>query len=474
MKNSVDFKLLMYAIKGKNYIAELANKTKQEFYAQELRAPAKVLMDYYKTHKGVPSFDILCDYVEEHKSKYPDLDGTKKTLKEVYEADNTNLLDGDFLYLIAKLKKQYNDVFVKNRVDILSQNLSKAHDINEINDYIKKTYFEINSLKANQIYAQGSLQETAKEYWLKYNETRENPDLAKGIYSGFRELDLITNGFRDSEVIVVSGPTGSGKSIFLMNMGINAWLGSNKVTTPVEQHDNSGKNVWFVSIENPFGMMRRRIDSCISGVASNKLRDGTWTLEEEGLALKQSLSFQAKYNKQFYVSDLGRGVTMDMVEADFERLTSNNFVPDLIVIDYLGIMDANDPTGKDWLDQGTNARDMCEFARKVNKPILTASQLKSALRTNTGLRRYAGDAESVARSKMITDNININLHIDIDDEDVYGEGISYDDSPYMKIILAKCRDSKKGSFVIGKEFWRQRVYDLDFTDPTSSMDNNNG
>lgn len=473
MKNSVDFKLLMYAIKGKNYVAELTNKTKQEYYTQDLRSSAKVLMDYYKANKGVPSFNILCDYLEDNKANYVNPEQTKQILEDIYKIDKSGLVDGDFLYLIAKLKKQYNDAFVKSRVDVLSQSLAKAHDINDINDYIKKTYFEINTLKANQVYAQGSLQETAKEYWLKYNETRENPDLAKGIYSGFRELDSITNGFRDSEVIVVSGPTGSGKSIFLMNMGVNAWLGNNKITAPVEQCDSSGKNIWFVSIENPFGMMRRRVDSCISGIGSNKLRDGTWTLEEDGLLLKQSLSFQSKYNKQFYVSDLGRGVTMDMVEADFERLISSSFIPDLIVIDYLGIMDANDPTGKDWLDQGTNARDMCEFARKINKPILTASQLKSALRTNTGLRRYAGDAESVARSKMITDNININLHIDVDDEGVYGEGISYDESPYMKIILAKCRDSKKGNFVIGKEFWRQRVYDLDLTNPTSSTGSKN-
>lgn len=454
-------------------MAELANKTKQEYYTQQdMRVPAKVLMEYYKAHKGVPSYDVLCDFIETNKDKYSNVEQTKKTLGDIYKFDKTHLVDGDFPYLITKLKRQYNDAFLKGRIEVISARLRENHDVNEINEYIKKTYFEVNSLKANQVFAQGSLQETAKEYWVKYNEIRENPEMAKGVFSGFTELDLITNGFRDSEVIVVSGPTGSGKSIFLMNMGINAWLGNNKITTPPQHADNSGKNVWFISIENPFGMMRRRIDSCISGVASNKLRDGTWTVEEDGPLLKQSLNFQAKYSKQFYVSDLGRGVTMNMIEAEYERLLSR-FSPDIIVIDYLGIMDANDPTGKDWLDQGTNARDMCEFARVINKPILSASQMKSALRTNNGLRRYAGDSESVARSKMITDNININLHIDIDDEEVYGEGINYDDSPYMKIILAKCRDSKKGSFVIGKEFWRQRVYDLDFTAPTSSVGNDN-
>lgn len=471
MKDSVDFTLLVYAVKAKNFMADLANKTKQEYYTQETRVPVKILMDYYKAHKGVPSYEILCDYIEENKSKYSGIDQAKKLFVDVYAADKTKLVDGDFSYLITKLKRQYNDVFLKSRIEVISSRLREEHDVAELNDYLKKTYFEVNSLKANQIYAQGSLQETAKEYWVKYNETRENPDLAKGVFVGFTELDLITNGFRDSEVIVVSGPTGSGKSIFLMQMGINAWFGNNKITTPPEMCDGSGKNVWFVSIENPFGMMRRRIDSCISGIGSNKLRDGTWTIEEDGPLLKQSLNFQAKYDKQFYVSDLGRGVTMNMIEAEYERLLSK-FSPDIIVIDYLGIMDANDPTGKDWLDQGTNARDMCEFARQINKPILSASQMKAALRTHSGVKRFAGDSESVARSKMITDNININLHIDVDDESVYGEGINYDDSPYMKIILAKCRDSKKGSFVIGKEFWRQRVYDLDFTDPTSSTGNN--
>jgi len=467
MKDTVDFTLLMFATKGKGFVAELANKTKPEYYPQYTRTSAKVLMNYYKAHKAIPSLEILCDFLQEHKNDYSDVDQAKKVLSEIYNSDKTTLTDGDFPYLITKLKKQYNDAFVKDRIEFLSRSLADIHDIDDINDYIKKTYLEINSLKANQVYYQASLQETAKEYWTKYNETRENPDLARGIYSGFKELDLITNGFRDSEVIVVSGPTGSGKSVCLAQMGLNAWLGNNKITMDPAQMDDSGHNVWFISIENPFGMMRRRIDSCISGVGCNKLRDGTWTLEQDGPLLFQNIKFQSKYHKQFYISDLGRGVNMNTIEAEYERLLSK-FTPDVVVVDYLGIMRANNPTGQDWLDQGTNAEDICEFARQLKKPLYTASQMKAGNRTNSGIKRYAGDAESVARSKMITDNCNINIQIDIEDEKVYGEGIAYDDSPYMKLILAKCRDSKKGSLVIGKEFWRQRVYDLDFIDPTSS------
>ena len=448
---NVEETLLQFALKSKGFIAELTTKTKESYYPGEFRGAIKVLFDYFNKYKELPSQEALFEFADQA-GLGSGIGPVKETLDRAYAADKSALVDGDFDFLIDKLKQQYNDALIKSRVSVLKEHLQSDHDVKEVNEVIKKMYFDINSLNASEVYAQGTLQDSAKDRWLMYKEIKANPELAKGIPSGFRDLDQITNGFKGSEVVLISGPTSSGKSILLMNMAINAWLGNNKIDKPQELWDDSGHNIWFVSIENPKMMMERRIDSCLSGVAYDHIRDGTYD-EEEGKLLYSAIKFQHKYDKKFYVSDLGRGVSVNVIEAQYEKLLSQ-FEPDMLVIDYLGIMKPNNPAGHDWLDQGSNAADLHELSRVINKPILTASQMKSALRTPGGLKRFIGDPESVARSKMITDNVNMNLQIKKDED--------FHVSSYLELYVAKNRDGKTGDVItLQKEFYRQRVCDVE-------------
>ncbi len=451
MQKTVDTTLLEFITKGTRFAAELTAQTKEEYYPKETRMAIKVLLDYYKIYKAVPSLEVACECAEQyHNPGY-----TKEVLNSAYASDKEALSDGDFPFYIEKLKNQYNDSYIKDRVNYVASSLVGSYNLEDMNDYIKKMALEISTIKANQVREQGTLQESAKQRWNKYKEIKANPDLARGIPSGFRDLDKITNGFRGSELILVSGPTGSGKSVVLMNMALNAWLGNNKVTMPESEWDKSGHNVWFITIENPKEMLERRIDSCLAGVAADHIRDGQLTDIEEPL-FSQSLKFQHTYGneKRFHISDLGRGVSMAMVEAEYEKLLST-FKPELIVIDYLGIMKAISPTGTDWLDQGSVAADMHEFCRNIkDAPVITASQMKSGMRTQNGIKRFTGDPESVARSKMITDNVNMNIQIKKDEE--------FNISSYVELCVAKNRDGRTGDVItLVKEFWRQRVCDPD-------------
>lgn len=417
-------------------------------------------MDYYNENKSIPSYEMACQYAE--LGKYPDAEIAKKALSCAYD-NALNINDGDFPQLLKILKQNYNELYIREKLRHVASNLASEHDISDINDYINKMAVEIKAFSDTQTYSQGSLGDTAKQRMMDYKKIEENPDLAKGVYSGFARLDEITNGFKGSELVAISGPSGSGKSIILMNIAVNAWLGNNKAPaalglglvpeTQPEEWDDSGKNVWFVTIENPRILQERRISSCIAGVSCNGIRDGKLDRDQKERFFK-SLKFQKMYSekKVFYTSDLGQNITMATIEAEYEKI-SRIFKPDIIVIDYMGKMKAVNPTGQDWLDQGSVAADMYEFAKKlVSIPVITATQMKAAVRTNSGLKRYEGDVENVSRSKMIGDNLSLNLQI-IKDE-------LYNQSEYMEIVVAKCRDGETGvKFELIKEFWRQTVCD---------------
>jgi replicative DNA helicase len=462
MSQNVDFTLLAYATQGKNFAAELATQTRETFYDHETRIPIKILIDYYKTYKTIPSYEVACEYAE----SYPQSVEAKQTLKRAYDVSNEELVIGDFPFYVDRLKKKYNNTYIKERIDYASKTLAGQYELEDVNDFIHKTALELSSIETNKIREQGTLQESAQQRLVSYKERKEHPELSRGVYSGFKKLDEITNGFRGSELILISGPTGSGKSILLMNIAINAWLGNNTIAMSPDGWDDSGNDIWFITIENPKDMLERRIDSCIAGVASDHIRDGTLTPEEEVL-FRQSLRFQYEYGKKkkFYISDLGRGVSMAMVEAEYERIRAE-FSPKIILIDYLNIMQANNPSGSDWLDQGSISSEMHEFARLIkDAPVISASQMKSGMRTQNGIKRFTGDPESVARSKMITDNVNLNIQIKKDED--------FHISSYIELCIAKNRDGRTGDvFPLIREFWRQRVSnpDANFKIPTNSGD----
>jgi replicative DNA helicase len=454
MNDALDSKLLEFALKKKHFVAELANQTRAEYYAPEIRGAMNVVFAYYKSYNDIPSYDVLCKDVQSSQ--------IKDVLKQAYDANKEMLVDGDFPYLLSKIKEQYNNTLLIERVGKIHQGLNDERPVEKLNEELKKLVVEVSSITSNQIRDQGTLQESAQQRLIKYKHIKENPDASRGVLSGFKELDALTNGFKGSELILVSGPTGSGKSLIVMNMALNAWMGSNKIELPEDAWKNDGKNVWFITIENPRNLLERRIDSCLAGVSCNHIRDGQLDEGEEVL-FRKSLKFQHSYGalKRFHISDLGRGVNMAIIEAEYDKLLMS-FKPDLIVIDYLGIMRANNPTGSDWLDQGMVAAEMYEFCRSIkDAPIITASQMKSAIRTQSGLKRFTGDPESVARSKMITDNVNMNLQIRKDE--------TFNVSSYLELHVAKNRDGETGGvIVLSKEFWRQRVSDpleADFIKP---------
>lgn len=446
---NIDFTLLEFATKGKKFLSEVATQTTENYYSADFVVPFKVLKSYYFENKDLPSYDVAYEYA----AGFPNVEQVREILKQAYFSDKNKLTDGDFPFYIKELKKEYNDAYIRDGINHITKKITSGqYVVDDLNEYLKKMAVKVTSLNDTQLYSQGTLEESAKQRLLEYKRIKDNPDIAKGVMSGFKQLDAITNGFKGSELILISGPSGSGKSILLMNMAVNAWLGNNKVTTPESEIDDSGKDVWFISIENTKDLHERRVSSCLAGVSSDAIRDGK-LLDEDEQKYYRALKFQHKYkHKKFYTSDFGKNISMAVIEAEYEKLL-HIFKPQLIVIDYLGKMKAVNPTGQDWLDQGSVAMDMYEFAKVIKDiPIISASQMKSAMRTQNGLKRFTGDAESIARSKMIGDNVSMNLQI-VKDE-------NFNDSSYMELVIAKNRDGKTGdSLMLSKEFWRSTVCD---------------
>lgn len=447
---SLDRKVLSCAFKEKKYMMELSNSITSKY----LEHKYQWLFDLVNTHftnpkfKEIPSREII---KEQLFLKNQDNNSVARYLQIYDEVLQEQISLEDFSFRLNELKSRYNynlqnevanEIFKIHKAPIL-----ESEKIEKTNKKIKEAIVAIDAIYKTQIYEEGSLKQTAKERLAKYEQVEKDPESARGILTGFKEFDRRTNGMHEGELLIVAGATGTGKSVLMHNIGVNAYLGSNNPTESIEIKTD-GRNVLYFSLEMPKTTMERRIDACLAGLYYNHLRDGKLT-EDDKRKYIRSLTFQEKYEKQFYIIDMPKGATVREIELKYNEVCDHHFKPDIVIVDYMGIMSpSNKSDGQDWLDLGHISAELHEFARVYKTVVITGSQVN---RPKDGKNEHSTDR--LARSSMIPNNANVIIQIGCrDNEDTMTD---------MPIHIIKLRDGEKGSFTLSKNFNKMKVIDME-------------
>jgi replicative DNA helicase len=297
---------------------------------------------------------------------------------------------------------------------------------------LQKTVQNIKSLDQVKLYERKTLKDAISEFRDEYNAKMEDPHFDAGVKTGYSYLDSVTDGLRDGELLLIGGESGAGKSMLLMNMALQMWLGPNTIDTDESQFKD-GNSILYFSLEMPFKPCRNRVLSRLSNCPSKKIRAATLD-KDEALKLKKALRFVSKYNHQFEIVDIPRGATMESMELIFEEARAL-YNPKVVVIDYLGLMDYDG--GKDmddWLKLGKIAEKVHEFARVHNCIVLSAVQLN---RTKGAKEEDKIGLHRIGRSALIMQNANIAVQIE--------SRANEKEHPDMKYHVIKNRDGELGA-----------------------------
>lgn len=187
-------------------------------------------------------------------------------------------------------------------------------------------------------------------------------DVNKRLSKDFRvpiplmdELDeLIGGGVSPGEIAVVIAPPGGGKSMMLVKFAATALL--------------SGKNVVYYTLELSEDVVGQRFDACINNIKLKHVWDYPEYISEK-LKEVSTLGGGLKI-KEF----LEGGVTVNTIKAHLKTLEIEGFIPDVIVVDYLGLMK---PLGS-YAEKRHALTDIAEGLRNIANnyriPVLTAHQ----------------------------------------------------------------------------------------------------
>lgn len=189
------------------------------------------------------------------------------------------------------------------------------------------------------------------------------------------------------------GPTNVGKSIFLGNVASN--MAAKDITTVL------------ISLEMPEMMYAKRISSHVSKIPINGIRDQIGALE----GYFKEVSEQRK--RKLIIKEFPpKSVTIGGIKAYLESLIKNGIKPEVLVIDYLGLLKAS--TGDNSYEQGkSTAEDLRALSYFFNIPIV------SAIQTNReGMDNPSLDTVSESLGVAFTADVVWSIHQEEGDQDL--------------------------------------------------------
>jgi len=458
----LDFILLHYALKDKKFTLELSKEIDPDFLDPKLQLFYSILMKNFTNPliRDILSLQAIIDYCEQHNIP-PELQSRIKAIhKQATELkfEGVAPVTEDFRYYLTRVKRRKNLEVATEGVSKIAAALTKdPNDPEAANTIFKSTLLEINAINRVEVYDEGSIGEDVDNMIAEYEAIELNPAPFLGVTVGFPSYDERSGGLHKGELTLIGGMEGSGKSMLMMNWGVNAWLGSNTVES---QDNETGHNVLYFTLEMPRSnkgeftqgsYLNKRVLSCVSGLKLWDIQHGKLSTDDKQ-RLRQTADFIKNHEKRkkFHVVDIPRGATVGDIEAKYLELKEKLEGIDLVVIDYLGIMAAG-KDADDHLMQGQIAEAMHEFARTYDVPVLSAVQLNRPSGANNSLDSQKYNTNRVARSAMISQNANNVLMIETRDNEHERAG--------MIVHITKMRDGEKGSMILTKRFECMRVID---------------
>ena len=399
--NQLDLVVLKTIITSRKYALEYVHDCNEKLFQPDLWRFVKFSIDYIRAYKEVPTKRVLLERAAGNSSLteyintvFSKLEGVEYDIKE-YKHD------------LDKLKTRYAEKLIGELKDKL--NKQTTTDVNGGVNELQSVVNNIRSINQVKAYDQGSLRESIEDFHNRYIAKKKDPNYGIGIPTGYSFLDFTLCGLRSSEMFLIAGPTGGGKSLMLMNMAINMWLQGN--TIDMKKDFKKGYDILYFSLEMPKNDMEERIFSRLSMVPQKSIRDAKLNDIEEA-KLDKAMQFASNYPHDFEIVDVPRGATIETIELIFNDVALRRKKPQVVVIDYLALMDHKDQTLDDWLKMGKIAEQLHEFTRVHEIVMLSAVQVNDPkLDMGKNIEQQIG-LHRIGRSKLIMHNANFGLQIE--------------------------------------------------------------
>ncbi len=210
-----------------------------------------------------------------------------------------------------------------------------------------------------------------------------------GIATGLRDLDTKMGGLQPSDLIIVAGRPGMGKTALATNIAFNiARAHRADLQADGTMKTVNGGIVGFFSCEMSAEQLATRIIAERTGISSSSIRRGGISEADFEKIRDYSIELQSL---PFYVDETG-GLSISQLTARARRLKRQKGL-DLIVIDYIQLLSGSGKRGNDNRVQEVTeiTTSLKALAKELNVPVVALSQLSRQVESRDDKRPQLSD-----------------------------------------------------------------------------------
>ncbi|MGR3741115.1 replicative DNA helicase [Companilactobacillus sp. DQM5] len=259
-------------------------------------------------------------------------------------------------------------------------------------------------------------------------------DEVTGLSTGFKELDRLTTGLHDDELIILAARPAVGKTAFALNIVQNVATKSNAT-------------VAVFSLEMSAEQLVSRMLCSEGSIDANHLRTGQLD-QNEWQNLIVAMGSLSKTS--VYIDDTP-GVKMSEIRAKCRRLEKETGSLDLIIIDYLQLIEG---TGQENRQQEVSAisRQLKKLAKELHVPVIALSQLSRGVEQRQDKRPVLSDIRESGSIEQDADIVAFLYRDDYydtdssdDDSDESSSDNANQDVGEVEVIISKNRSGPRGT-----------------------------
>lgn len=244
------------------------------------------------------------------------------------------------------------------------------------------------------------------------------------LSTGFAEFDALTSGLRRSDLIVLAGRPGTGKTSLALGIVRHAAV--------VE-----GKKVGLFSLEMTKEQVLERLLCAEAQVDLQRLRDGYLPPAKWGLIAEAA----GRLHKATILIDDASTASVLSIKAKARQMMKRYDGLDLVVVDYLQLVDAGIKTDVREQQIAYISRALKALARELEVPVIACSQLNRAVERRESKRPQLSDLRESGAIEQDAD-----LVVFIYRPDYYDDPDQTGPVAETEVIIAKQRNGPLGKF----------------------------
>lgn len=244
--------------------------------------------------------------------------------------------------------------------------------------------------------------------------------IVSGLPTGYTDLDKMTGGLKEQQLIIIAARPAVGKTAFALNVAQNI---------AVRQR----QTVAIFSLEMSADQLVERMICAESNVDASNLRDGN--LDEEDWP-KLTMAVGKLAEAPIFIDD-APSVTVHDIRAKCRRLQQEHGLG-LIMVDYLQLIQGTGRAGNRQQEVSEISRMLKLIARELNVPVIALSQLSRSVESRSDKRPMLSDLRESGSIEQDADIVSFLYRQDYYDPNTEKKNI-------VEFIIGKQRGGATGT-----------------------------